>query len=257
MIFFAKKAAEIEHGFSGLYRLCGFFYLKSVSSAQSVKSVFYYVLQKISENLKFELKLRLNLKLMKLGITGGIGSGKSTVCKIFEVLGIPVYYADDRAKWLMNNDTKLIKGVKSTFGDEAYHPDGTLNRPFIADIVFNDKSKLAELNALVHPAVFQDGVAWNEANANAPYTLKEAAILFESGSYLTVDKVITVFTPKEIRIQRVLTRDDTTREAIEARMDKQMPEEEKIERSDFVIYNDDEHSLIEQVLNIHKELLNE
>ena len=192
---------------------------------------------------------------MKIGITGGIGSGKSTVCKIFEVLGIPVYYADDRAKWLMNNDKKLIEGVKSVFGNEAYH-DGTLNRPFIADIVFNDKSKLAELNALVHPAVFQDGVAWNEANANAPYTLKEAAILFESGSYLTVDKIITVFTPKEIRIKRVLMRDDTTREAIEARMDKQMPEEEKIERSDFVIHNDDEHSLIEQVLKIHTEILN-
>ena len=193
---------------------------------------------------------------MKIGITGGIGSGKSTACKIFEVLGIPVYYADDRAKWLMNNETSLIEGVKSVFGNEAYQ-DGTLNRPFIADIVFNDKSKLAELNALVHPAVFQDGVAWNEANANAPYTLKEAAILFESGSYLTVDKVITVFAPKEIRIKRVLTRDDTTREAIEDRMDKQMPEEEKIKRSDFVIYNDDEHSLIEQVLDIHRTILGE
>jgi len=168
--------------------------------------------------------------IMEIGITGGIGSGKSTVCKIFEVLGIPVYYADDRAKWLMNNDTKLIEGVKSVFGNEAYQPDGTLNRPFIADIVFNNKPKLAELNALVHPAVFQDGVAWNEANAAAPYTLKEAAILFESGSYLTVNKVITVFAPKEIRIQRVLT---------------------------FVIYNDDEHSLIEQVLYIHKILMNE
>ncbi len=193
---------------------------------------------------------------MQIGITGGIGSGKSTVCKIFEVLGIPVYYADDRAKWLMNNDANLIEGVKSVFGDEAYQA-GTLNRPFIASIVFNDKSKLAKLNALVHPAVFQDGIAWNEANADAPYTLKEAAILFESGSYLTVNKVITVFAPKEIRIQRVLTRDDTTREAIEARMDKQMPEKEKIERSDFVIYNDDKHSLIEQVLNIHKILMNE
>ncbi len=192
---------------------------------------------------------------MQVGITGGIGSGKSTVCKIFEVLDIPVYYADDRAKWLMNNDTNLIEGIKSVFGNEAYHPDGTLNRPFIANIVFNDKSKLAELNALVHPAVFQDGVSWNEANASAPYTLKEAAILFESGSYLTVDKVITVFAPKEIRIKRVLMRDDTTREAIEARMDKQMPEEEKIERSDFVIYNDDEHSLIEQVLDIHRKIL--
>jgi len=192
---------------------------------------------------------------MKIGITGGIGSGKSTVCKIFEILGVPVYYADDRAKWLMNNQPKLIKGVKSIFGSEAYHADGTLNRPFIADIVFNDKSKLEQLNALVHPVVHQDGVVWNEANTNAVYTIKEVAILFESGSYLTVDKVITVFAPKEIRIKRVLTRDNTTREAIEARMDKQISEEEKIERSDFVVYNDDEHSLIEQVIKIHREIL--
>jgi len=192
---------------------------------------------------------------MKIGITGGIGSGKSTVCKIFEVLGIPVYYADDRAKWLMHNQSELIAGIKTAFGEAAYHPDNTLNRPYLADLVFNDKEKLKVLNSLVHPAVFQDGVDWNEAHANAPYTLKEAAILFESGSYLTVDKIITVFTPKEVRIQRVLQRDDATREAIEARMDKQMSEEEKIERSDFVIYNDGEQSLIEQVLKVHRELM--
>ncbi len=192
---------------------------------------------------------------MKVGITGGIGSGKSTVCKIFEVLGIPVYYADDRAKWLMHHQPDLVKGIKAAFGDKAYHADNTLNRPYIADIVFNNKEKLDELNALVHPAVFQDGIAWNEAHTDAPYTLKEAAILFESGSIMTVDKVITVFAPKEIRIQRVRSRDNTTREAVEARMSKQMPEEEKIKRSDFVIYNDGEHSLIKQVLAVHRELI--
>lgn len=207
-------------------------------------------------NLYFWQKIKKQHKsFMKVGITGGIGSGKSTVCKIFEVLGIPVYYADDRAKWLMHNQPELIEGIKTAFGEQAYKPNNTLNRPYIADIVFNNKEKLDQLNALVHPAVFQDGVAWNEAHADAPYTLKEAAILFESGSYLTVDKVITVFAPKEIRIQRVLSRDNTNRKDVEARMNKQMPEEEKINRSDFVIYNDGERSLIEQVLTVHRQLI--
>ncbi len=194
---------------------------------------------------------------LKVGITGGIGSGKSTVCRIFEVLGIPVYYADERAKWLMHNDPKLIEGIKSAFGEATYHPDNTLNRPYLADLVFNDKEKLKILNSLVHPAVFQDGLDWNEVHGDTAYTLKEAAILFESGSYLTVDKIITVFAPKELRIERVLQRDNTDKAAIEARMSKQMPEEEKIERSDFVIYNDGEQSLIEQVLEVHKTLLSQ
>ncbi len=193
---------------------------------------------------------------LKIGITGGIGSGKSTVCKIFEVLGVPVYYADNRAKWLMHHQMELIIAIKAAFGDDVYHPDNTLNRAYLADLVFNDKEKLKTLNSLVHPVVFQDGVEWNKSHADAPYTLKEAAILFESGSYLTVDQIITVFAPKEVRIQRVLQRDEATREAVEARMDKQMPEEEKIERSDFVIHNDGKQSLIKQVLEIHNLITN-
>ncbi len=190
---------------------------------------------------------------MKIGITGGIGSGKSTVCRIFEVLGIPVYYADDRAKWLMSNDEKLVGSIIDLFGENAYsQPGNILNRAFIADIVFNDKEKLSALNALVHPAVWQDGESWNEVHKNAPYTLKEAALLFESGGHHLMDKMITVFTPKETRIERVMKRDECTKEEVLARMGKQMPDEEKKEMADFVIYNDGEHSLIQQVLTLHQ-----
>ena len=193
--------------------------------------------------------------MLKVGITGGIGSGKTTVCQVFEFLGIPVYYADDRAKWLMNNDPKLTEGVKKLFGKEAYTDEGQLNRKYIAAIVFKDKEKLAKLNQLVHPAVWKDGEDWNKAQKNVPYTLKEAALIFESGGHLQLDQVITVFAPKELRIERVLKRDQTTKGAIEERMSKQMSEEEKINRADFVIFNDGSQSLIHQVMEIHQKLI--
>lgn len=192
---------------------------------------------------------------LKVGITGGIGSGKSTVCKIFEILKIPIYYADDRAKALMVTNPTLIAGIKKIFGVEAYLPNGSLNRQHIAQIAFSDKGKLAQLNGLVHPAVHADGSAWTKAQIGVPYTLKEAALHFESGGYKLFDKTITVFAPKAIRLQRVLQRDKTTTAAIEARMNKQMPEEEKIKLADFVIYNDGSQSLIRQVLAIHKRLI--
>jgi dephospho-CoA kinase len=192
--------------------------------------------------------------MLKVGITGGIGSGKTTVCKIFETLGIPVYYADDRAKWLMENDEQLVKGIKDLFGEEAYTPEGKLNRPYIAQIVFSEKDKLSSLNQLVHPAVGLDGIRWNEAQTGVPYTLKEAALIYESGSYQLLDKVITVFAPKDLRIERVMARDQVDREAVESRIAKQMSEEEKMERADYVIYNDGNQSLIKQVYTIHKDL---
>jgi dephospho-CoA kinase len=193
--------------------------------------------------------------MLKIGITGGIGSGKTTVCKIFETLGIPVYYADDRAKMLMLQDKHLIEGIKSLFGDQAYLADGALNRQHIAKIAFNDSSKLEQLNALVHPAVFKDGNKWADMQKNVPYTLKEAALIFEGGGHQFLDKVITVFAPKAVRIERVLKRDNTTRAEIEARIEKQMPDEEKVKMADFVIYNDGEQSLVEQVLAIHQALV--
>lgn len=192
--------------------------------------------------------------MLHIGITGGIGSGKTTVCKIFATLGIPIYYADDRAKALMTEDKDLVQQVKEIFGSEAYLSDGQLNRAHIANIAFSNKDKLAQLNAAVHPAVAKDTLRWQSEQANAPYTLREAALLFESKSHLLLDKVITVFADKEIRIARVLERDNATRAAILARMDKQMPEEEKIKLADFVIRNNGEESLVQQVWAIHQKL---
>ena len=193
--------------------------------------------------------------MLKIGITGGIGSGKTTICRIFETLGIPVYYSDIRAKVLMVENPSLIANIKNVFGEEAYLEDGSLNRAYIGQIAFNDKAKLAELNGIVHPAVFEDGNEWAETQKDVPYTLKEAALIFEGGGQQFLDKVITVFAPKEVRIRRVIERDKTDRSAVEARINKQMPDEEKVRLADFVIYNDGKQSLIQQVLKIHNELL--
>lgn len=192
--------------------------------------------------------------MQHLGITGGIGSGKTTVCKIFETLGIPVYYADDRAKYLMSHDPKLIAGIIELFGSEAFLEPQVLNRAHIAQVAFNDKAKLNQLNALVHPAVAQDGLNWQAAQQNVPYTLKEAALLFESGSYRTLDKIIVVAAPLELRIQRVMARDGAKREEVEARISKQMPEAEKVSLADFVVNNDGVHALIPQVMTIHTKI---
>lgn len=192
--------------------------------------------------------------LLKVGITGGIGSGKTTICRIFETIGIPVYYADDRAKWLMVNNLSIVNELKKLFGEATYLPNGTLNRAHLASIVFNNKEQLKALENIVHPAVRTDGLAWHLAQKNVPYTLKEAALHFEGGGYKEMDKMITIFAPKEVRIERVLSRDNTTREAIEARMDNQMSDEEKMKRADFVIYNDGQQSIIRQVLKVHRAL---
>lgn len=198
------------------------------------------------------------MKKLKVGITGGIGSGKTTVCKIFETLGIPVYYADDRAKALMVEDKNLTSDIKKIFGEEAYSPDGSLNRKHIADIAFHNPLKLKELNAIVHPAVLEDGNRWHVEQKIAPYTLKEAALIFESDSYKHLDKIITVFAPQNVRLERVILRGgNLTKQDIEARMAKQLPEEEKMKRANFIIYNDGEQALIPQVMKIHRLLCSE
>ncbi len=189
--------------------------------------------------------------MKKIGITGGIGSGKTTVCKIFETLHIPIYYADDRAKWLMVNDLALINGIKSIFGEDAYLPDNTLNRKYISDIVFQNQAKLTALNELVHPAVFEDGEKWFAVQKNAPYTLKEAALLVESNSFKQLDALIVVTAPLETRIERVMLRDKAKKEDVEARIAKQLPEDEKLKYADFVIVNDGERLLLPQVMAIH------
>lgn len=200
------------------------------------------------------LTFKMKNKILKIGITGGIGSGKTTVCKIFETLGIPVYYADDRAKSLMVEDKTLIDKVKQAFGENAYLPDGTLNRAYISQIAFSNPLKLTELNAAVHPAVLRDGEKWHQAQHDVPYTLKEAALLYESGSDAVLDKIIMVYAPKNLRIERVLGRGGLTREDIEKRMAKQMPDEEKMKKADFIIYNEGDTGLIAQVLEIHQKL---
>ncbi len=193
--------------------------------------------------------------MLRIGITGGIGSGKTTVCKLFETLGIPVYYADDRAKWLMQHLPILVEEISEKFGAAAYDDSGNLDRTYLAEIVFKDNNKLKELEAIVHPRVFEDGLNWYNEHQDAPYTLRENALLFETGSYKMMDKTITVYAPKELRIARVISRDKTTKEAVEARMDKQMAEEEKLKIADYIVHNDQKHSLIKQVYKLHHTLL--
>lgn len=193
--------------------------------------------------------------MLKVGITGGIGSGKTTVCQIFASLGIPVYYADERAKWLMVNDRELVLAITEVFGKEVYFPDGQLNRKHLSDIIFSEPQKREQLNALVHPAVWRDGAEWNANNQEAPYTLKEAALIYESGGDKQLDRVIVVTAPEAVRIDRVVQRDEVPSDAVRARIAAQMPEAEKVILADFVINNDGKHLLIPQVLDIHRQLV--
>lgn len=192
--------------------------------------------------------------MIKVGITGGIGSGKSTVCKIFESLGIPVYYADQQARSLSDHHPEIIKGVKHLFGDDIY-TDDQLNRKKVGELVFVNKKLLNSLNQIIHPVVAQHFENWLKINAKAPYIMKEAAILFESGAYKQVNKIITVSSPKELRLKRVMERDRLSMEEVERRMLNQMDEEEKIKKSDFVINNNDIDLVVTQVLLVHKALL--
>lgn len=186
---------------------------------------------------------------IKVGIAGGIGSGKTIICHVFKVLGIPVYNADLEAKLIMNKSDQVRLAVMQEFGDEAYS-NGVLNRAFLAAQVFNDAAKLAQLNRIVHPAVIQASEDWADAQT-APYSLKEASILFESGSYKKVDYSILVTAPIEIRIARVMERDQVTREQVLARMNNQMSDEEKTKLADFVIINDGITPIIPQVMALH------
>jgi len=192
--------------------------------------------------------------MLQVGITGGIGSGKTTVCKIFEILNIPIYYADDQAKKIMVTNELLIQDIKDFLGPDAYTKDGQLNRAYIANIVFNDQSKLDRLNSIVHPAMYKDGQRWHQQQTGVHYTLKEAAILFESKGHTLMDKTILVVAPQEVRIQRVMARDTTDKEAVLARMSKQMPDEEKIPLADYIILNNGKAPLVPQILKIHDKL---
>lgn len=187
---------------------------------------------------------------LKIGLTGGIGSGKSVVAKIFETLGIPVYYADDATKLLMNTNPALKEAIIKNFGEESYK-EGQLDRKYLASIVFNDKEKLELLNSITHPATINDAAEWI-AKQNAPYIIKEAALLFESGADKQLDHVIGVSASLPLRIKRAMERDGSTEDEIIKRISRQMNEEEKLKRCDFIIVNDETEMVLPQVLKLDK-----
>lgn len=196
-------------------------------------------------------------RMLSVGITGGIGSGKTTACTLFESLGVPVYYADERAKYLMQHEHYLIDELKKAFGEDIYF-NGTLQREVLASKVFGSAQKVQLLNSLVHPAVFRDNERWMEEQRakQLPYCLKEAALLIESGSYKKLDKLIVVTAPEELRIQRVMQREQTTRDKVTQRMHHQMPEEEKVKAADFVINNTGNIAeLRAQVEKVHQQII--
>ena len=191
--------------------------------------------------------------MIKVGITGGMGSGKSTVAKVFEVLGIPVYYADDAAKRLMNEDAKLKEALQKMFGAETYLA-GKLNRPYLSSKVFNNPEQLALLNSVVHPATIKDAEQWMLLQ-KTPYAIKEAALIFESGSQDQLDYVIGVSAPEPLRILRVMKRDNIGREAIKARMENQLNESIKMRLCNYVVINDEQELVIPQVMKLHETFL--
>lgn len=191
---------------------------------------------------------------LKIGITGGIGSGKSYVAKIFRVLGVPFYDADKEAKELMNTNQDIKTALIYEFGPEVYDADGRLNRGYLAAEVFKDQEKLDKLNAVVHPIVIQHGADWAKLQT-FPYSLKEAALLFESGSYKKLDYTILVTAPVDVRIERVMQRDGVSREDVLDRMNKQWPDDEKQKLADFIVVNDGIMPLLPQVLPLHEQFL--
>ncbi len=188
--------------------------------------------------------------MIKIGITGGIGSGKTTVAKIFETLGIPVYYADEAAKRLMNENENLRSQIIKYFGTETF-ANNELNRSHLSSLVFGNAQKLALLNSLVHPVTIADADVWMKQQDTA-YIIKEAALIFESDVWKHLDKVIGVSAPYDLRLQRTMQRDNMNKDAVEARMNKQMDEEEKMKRCDYIINNDERVLLIPQVIKLHE-----
>ncbi len=193
---------------------------------------------------------------MIVGLTGGIGSGKTTVAAIFARLGVPVYEADQASKNIIDTNKDLQKKLQSLLGMDIVNSEGKIIRDRMASIIFNDEDLLKKTNALIHPAVGEDFKNWVKAQ-NYPYVLKEAAILFESGSYRQCDKIVVVEAPEELRIERVMKRGNVSREQVLERIRHQMPQAEKVALADYVIHNDHQQSVITQVLSVHENLIRE
>lgn len=203
--------------------------------------------------------------VLRVGLTGGIGSGKSTVAKIFEVLGVPVYYADEAARRLMNENEELKAAIIKNFGEASYN-NGELDRKYLASVVFSNKAKLDLLNSLTHPITISDAEQWIKNLAESrphgpaggqtsPYIIKEAALLFESGAAEQLDKVIGVYAPQPIRVKRVMVRDGLSEEDVMKRIRRQMDEDMKMKRCDFVITNDEQQLVVPQVLELHQKFI--
>lgn len=192
--------------------------------------------------------------MFQVGVTGGIGSGKTLVCNVFEKLGIPVYRADLEARRLMEADQLLVGRIVELFGEEAYLGE-SLNRRYLADCVFGNREMLMELNTLVHPAVRKDYLGWLGGQIEVPYVVEEAAILYESGASRWMDLVVMVYAPERLRISRVMARDGVGEETVRKRMAHQMDEEEKRVRADLVIVNDENQRLLPQILEVHRQIL--
>jgi dephospho-CoA kinase len=195
----------------------------------------------------------INSSVMKLGVTGGIGSGKTSVCRVFSVLGIPVFSADPEASRIMDTNEDIIRGISSIAGINLYH-DGLLDRVKLASLIFNDRTLLEKINSLVHPVVFDYFKRW-AADQNSPYVIMEAAILFESGASKLVDKIVTVIAPVEERVERVIKRNKLTRTQVMDRIRNQIGDELRIKLSDYVIPNSENDMIIPAILTIHEDIL--
>jgi dephospho-CoA kinase len=193
--------------------------------------------------------------MFKVGITGGIGTGKSTVCRVFSILGIPVYDADSRAKWLTENDPEIRTGLIAAFGSEVFA--GTvLNRPYLASVAFADETKTAALNAITHPAVRSDFADWLKGQSHAPYVIKEAALFYEAGTAREMNEMVVVTSPTVLRVQRILQRDTQRSEKqIHDIMNRQLPDYKKIELADHIVCNDEEQLVIPQILRLHEHFI--
>jgi len=190
--------------------------------------------------------------MKKIGITGGIGSGKTTVCEIFKLLGVQAFHADDEAKNLQNNDLHIREQLIKLFGRHIYSPDGMLDRKKLAGLIFNDSDVLAKVNSIIHPAVRKSFLKWTEDHQDADYILYEAAILLESGYASDFDRTILVLADEKIRIERVIKRDHVSEELVKQRINNQMPEAQKIKMVDLIIENSNEKLLFPQIIELDK-----